>query len=178
MPADLGRDLHRGSRIGRLSDLCHRWTRSLPARSPNRSLFEHVDFVRRSNCNCSARSALTDDGRNEGVVSARQACVQRAIASACPRSSAPIRVSPGRVDREITGTRIDGHIEQALHLAVTLRQRHAEIVLERRLGVVAFPADDGNGRPRNRPKPVTIGLVFAIQAVPASGVKSAISLET
>jgi hypothetical protein len=66
----------------------------------------------------------------------RQASVERAIASAWPRSSASMPGIGARgVDQaEHRDVEAVGHLHQPHRLAVALRPRHAEIVLEPALG--------------------------------------------
>ena len=116
-----------------------------------------------------------------GVRSDRQACGRtRDRFGLAAFFGADARISAGRVhQRNHRQPETLRHIEQALDLAVAFGHRHPEIVLHPRFRVVALlMAHDGDGHAAKPPEARDDGFVVAEEAIPASGVKSAMSPAT
>ena len=88
------------------------------------------------------------------AISARRdqaASVERAMASACPRSSAPMPgIGAGGVDqRHNRNIELVGELHQTNRLPVAFRPRHAEVMFERPLGGWALFVPDHEDLSRN-----------------------------
>ena len=90
----------------------------------------------------------------KGASTARPASIERAIASAWPRSSALTPgIGPRRIaERQNRQPEAAGQFEQAHRLAIAFRHRHAEIVLKPRLGVVALLLAEKCNRASTEPR--------------------------
>ena len=150
-------DLHRRRRVGGLLGFVPQDGRAAFRRYHRIDrMLEHVHFVGRGDGDRPARSAFADDGGDEGRVQ-RETGLRRTRdrfgLSALFRADAGIGAR--RIDqRDHRQAETIGHVEQALHLAIPFRHRHAEIVLQPRFGVVALlMADDRDGAPAKPSEP-------------------------
>ena len=144
-------------------------TRSLRAKSPNR---RHVRTSARGWPRPSRPRRPIRPRRRPPRPAARRAprhcSVERAIASACPRSSA---CTPGKGARRIDQrhhrqAEAVGQLHQADRLAIALGLGHAEIMLQPARGIVAlFVPDQHHRRPSIRASPPMIARIVAEGAV-------------